>query len=171
MMNKKLIPTWHAKSYKDIDVKKLVKEKCKLLFCDLDNTLASPYQEKADQDVINFVESLKKEGINIVLLSNNHEKRVKTFALDLNITYLYEVKKPKIFKLEKFLENSCYNKDEIISIGDQIMTDVLCANRLGVRVILVDKLTKKDEPITFFPRLIDKIVRRKLKRKKLMVEF
>ena len=56
-------------------------------------------------------------------------------------------------------------------IGDQVMTDVLMANKLNIDVILMDPLTIKDEPITFIPRLLDKHFRKQINKKKLSKEL
>ena len=51
------------------------------------------------------------------------------------------------------------------------MTDVLIANKMNFKVILVNPLTKKDELITFVPRMLDTYFRRKMKRKNLLKEI
>ena len=56
-------------------------------------------------------------------------------------------------------------------IGDQVMTDVLMANKLNIDVILMEPLTIKDEPITFIPRLLDKHFRKQINKKKLSKEL
>lgn len=170
-MKQNLIPTWHTKSFRTLNIQQLRTLNCKLLFCDIDNTLASPYQTLPDEKVKKFIHHLKENQIRVVLLSNNHKARVQLFAEALDVEYLYEVKKPKIHKIHNFLEKEGIDVASVISVGDQIMTDILCANRLKVRNILVDRLTNKDQPITFFPRLLDKFYRKKLKKKHLLVEF
>lgn len=170
-MDKKLIPTWHCKNVYSIDTSKLVDLNCKLIFCDIDNTLVGPYQPLPTKTTLDFVKKITQSNIKLVLISNNHEERVKTFASALNVDYLFEVKKPKTEKIDFYIKKNQLNKDEIIFIGDQIMTDILCASRLNIKSILVDRLTKKDQPITFFPRRLDIIIRYILKKKNLLVEF
>jgi predicted HAD superfamily phosphohydrolase YqeG len=63
------------------------------------------------------------------------------------------------------LEGSGFHKKDTILIGDQLLTDVFVANRLGIRVILTEKLVKEDQWTTRFNRMIDKPLRRYLKKK------
>lgn len=168
-MNQKLIPTYYLKDIFSLDISWLKEKSIKTIFIDLDNTLANPYVAYPDKKVMDFIFSLK--DFSLVILSNNHEERVKTFTKNLPVQYLYEVKKPNPKKVLQYIAENHLQKENCIAIGDQIMTDVYCANRVGIPVILVDPLTKQDEPITFFPRLLDRFFRKKIQRKKLTKEL
>ena len=56
--------------------------------------------------------------------------------------------------------------NNVAIIGDQIMTDINMGNRLGMKTILVDPLGEKDLKITFFNRLMEKIVLKRIKVKR-----
>ena len=170
-MNKKLIPTYVFKSIYDIDFNKIKDLGVKYLFVDLDNTLASPYVYLPSKETISLVKKIKEVGLNMFILSNNHEERVKKFASPLDVSYLYEVKKPSIKKISKFVKENNIDPSLCLSIGDQVMTDVLMANKMNFKVILVDPLTKKDELITFIPRMLDTHFRKKMKKKNLLKEL
>lgn len=159
-MHKNLIPTYHLKNIFSLNINWLKEKKIQTIFIDLDNTLANPYVALPNEKVIAFIQSLS--DFSIVILSNNHEDRVKKFTENLPVSYLYEVKKPNPAKVLHYIEKHQLKKEYCLAIGDQIMTDVLCANRAGIKVILVDPLTKQDEPITFFPRLLDQHFRKKI---------
>ena len=105
-MNKKLIPTYVFKSIYDIDFNKIKDLGVKYLFVDLDNTLASPYVYLPSKETISLVKKIKEVGLNMFILSNNHEERVKKFATPLDVSYLYEVKKPSIKKISKFVKEN-----------------------------------------------------------------
>ncbi len=167
-MNKKLIPTFMVKDVFNIHPRKLNEMGVLFLFVDLDNTLSSPYVDLPDERVFNWINELKKWNIDVTVLSNNHEERVKKFVTPLGVHYLSNVKKPRTKKVKEYLCKRNINVQQAIAIGDQIMTDVLMAKKLNMRVILVEPLTKRDEPITFFPRLLDSYFRKKIKKKKLV---
>ena len=166
-MNKKLIPSYYLNNIFDIDISKIKQLDIKYLFIDLDNTLANPYVYYPDDGIKNLINNYKENGFNITILSNNHEKRVQDFTKDLDVSYLFEVKKPKTKKLNEYIIMNNINVDNCLIIGDQVMTDILLANRLNIKSILLDPLTKQDEPITFFPRLLDKYFKRKIRKKHL----
>lgn len=170
-MNKNLIPTYVKDSVFNLNIEDLFMRGYKVLICDLDNTLATPYTANADQRVIDLSEKLKNKKINFVIVSNNNIKRVENFCKDLNILYLANAKKPNSKRLKQFLKQNHLENEKILYVGDQIMTDVNLANKLKIDVCLVLPLSKKDEPITFFPRLLDKYFRKKLNKKNLLKEF
>lgn len=170
-MNKYRIPTYLASSIYDIDFNKVKTLGYKYLFVDLDNTLASPYQERPTKQTIDLINNLKKLDFEIIVISNNHEQRVQLFTFNLDIKYLFEVKKPQTRKLKEYLIDNNIDLKKSLVIGDQVMTDVNIARHLNIDVILVNPLTKNDEPITFFPRLLDKYYRKKIIKKKLTRKF
>ena len=164
---KNLIPTYYQKDLFALDINKLLALKVKIVFLDLDNTLVSPYVQVPDEKAIEFINNLKQH-FKVIILSNNHEDRVKLFCLDLGVDYVYEVKKPNIKRLKAHLDENKIDVNDCISIGDQVMTDIYLANKLKIKSILVDARTKDDEPITFFPRLLDKHYRKKFQKKGLL---
>lgn len=170
-MNKNYIPTWYKQKTTSIDVNKIASLGFKLVFCDIDNTLASPFTKIPSDEVISFIKSFKENNIELVIISNNKEERVKTFAKPLDVKYIFKAKKPNPKNLIKFINDNNYKTNEVLAIGDQIMTDVLCANRAKINVILVDRLEQKEQLITFFPRRLDIFYRKKLKKRNLLKEF
>lgn len=161
-MMKKLIPTFKSNNIFNVDFVKLKELGYKTLFIDLDNTLDSPYVYSPDSKVFSLIEKLKDLNFNIYIVSNNKQERVERYVKDLNVNYMYDVKKPFVKRIKKFIKENNIDLSHAISIGDQVMTDVLLANKLNISVILLNPLTIKDEPITFIPRLLDKHFRKKI---------
>ena len=170
-MNKNYIPTWYIPNVLKINMDQLISRNYQYLFCDIDNTLVSPFVALPDEKVINWVQQIKNCGIKIVLISNNSEERVALFAKKLNVDYIYKTKKPNPKKVLEYIHKQKIDKKKVLAIGDQIMTDVLCANRAKIDVLLVEKLEKKEQFITFFPRRLDIFIRKRLKRKNLLRKF
>lgn len=168
---KKLIPFLWAKSIYDIDINFFKKMKCKYLFCDLDNTLEGYKKAKPSKKVIALIDLLSKEGIEVVIVSNNSEKRVETFCKEKNYSYIAKAYKPFKKKCLAFIEQNKINKDEIIFVGDQIFTDILCANRIGVKSILTEDIVKSNQLVTRFNKFFDKRVRSRLQKKGLLIDW
>ena len=58
------------------------------------------------------------------------------------------MKKPFAHKVKKFLKNNNINDyNEIIMIGDQLVTDILCANNVGVESILIKSISRESEKL------------------------
>lgn len=160
-----LIPTYYAQKIFQIDYDYLLKTDTTNVFFDLDNTLSAYYEKTPDEKLVLFIENLKKQGFLIFLISNNHEERVATFAKPLAIPYLYSAKKPGKKRLKALIDSHQLNYTTCVLIGDQLLTDVICANKIGIKSILVEPFVQKDLVITRFNRFFDKIIRRYLMRK------
>ena len=170
-MLKKLIPTYTCKSIFNVDFISMKNNGYDTLFIDLDNTLESPYIYSPSDNVVNLIKLLKELDFKIYIVSNNKKQRVENYVKDLNVNYLYDVKKPSVKRIKKYIAEHNINISNALFIGDQVMTDVCLANKLKIDVILLNPLTIKDEPITFIPRLLDKHFRKKIFKKKLSKEI
>ncbi len=168
MLEYKLLPNWYAESIYKINPQILKQSGIKNLFFDLDNTLVPFFYKIPDEKVIKFVKELENLGFNIIVTSNNTKKRVSTFAESLNVRYLNSVGKPGIKKLKKYLADNDYSLNETCIIGDQLLTDIICAKRLKIKSILLKPACDKDLIKTKLNRFIDNRIRRKMFQKNLL---
>ena len=65
--------------------------------------------------------------------------------------------------IDKQLAN--YKPEETMLVGDQLMTDVLAGRGAHIRVMLTEKVVKEDQFTTHFNRLLDRPIRKHLKKK------
>lgn len=130
----------------------------KLLLFDIDNTLAPYYEKRADKKIVELLNYLKESGFRIGLLSNGKQERVKEFNRDFNVLAFHKSGKPGTKKLRKAIRKLKRKENETAIIGDQIFTDVLCANLAGAYSILVKQMSAKDEWITKIKRGVEKKV-------------
>lgn len=162
----KKIPNYYAKNIFEVPLSFFKKNGFKYLLCDLDNTLDTYDTLTPSERVIKFHESLKKEGLELIIISNNREKRVKPYAEVLNCLYLYSTRKPFGKKLKRFLKEHNLDESECILCGDQLITDIPCGLRAGVKTLLLDPISKKDQWTTHFNRILDKPKRKRLIKQK-----
>ena len=169
-MFKSVLPTYYLEKLYTLEPEDLLNKGIKTILCDLDNTIVPYYAEVATDEAKVFVDKLINKGLNFFILSNNHEPRVSKFCSSLNneVKYSFETGKPGIKKLKLFLEKHNLNIDECIIIGDQLLTDCLMGNRIGMKSLLVEPACKGDLLITKPNRFIDKRVRKHLKKKKML---
>lgn len=105
---------------------------------DLDNTIASYDEHAPADDVLAWFDRLRADGIGFYLLSNSKRtERVETFAKALNMSYIMNSQKPSPRALLHAMDMAGCSADASALIGDQIFTDVLAANRAGVKSIIV----------------------------------
>lgn len=160
----KILPRWYSKSIYDIDLAKLKSLNIKYLLSDLDNTLVGCNIPEPTQKVIDFIEELKSNEIELIVVSNNNQKRLSKFCNPCSLRFLSSARKPGSKKLTEFLKDNSLNINECVFVGDQLLTDMWCANKTGCVSILTDPLQKKESIFTFFNRRIDRIIRRKYAR-------
>ena len=157
------LPTWCCSNIFKLDLNFLKENNIKYILTDLDNTLAPYNIPLPDENTIKFFNSLKEEGFTVIIVSNNTGKRVKTYSSSLNIDCVAGAKKPFTAVLKKYLETNNIDLSECVLIGDQMMTDIVCANRLKIKCILTDPLSKEEALVTFFNRKLDNFYRKKYK--------
>ena len=162
----KYIPNYVYKTIYDIDFDTLYANGKKIILSDLDNTIAGYDELEASKKCIEWNKILKEQGFKIYLVSNNNDTRIKKFSIKFYIDgYLSKARKPFTKRLEKFLKENNIKKEEVISIGDQIVTDIVGFNSLGVDTILVKTINqKKQKWYTKINRSREKRILRKIKK-------
>lgn len=170
-MYKKYIPYATAKSVYDIDLNFFIKENVKTLVLDLDNTLDSYKLYHPQDKAKKLIEDIIAKGINPIIISNNKGKRVSSYANDLNVPYINSAMKPFACKINKFVKNNKLNKDEMMLVGDQMITDVKAAYRAKIRIILTEKLVKEDQWTTRFNRIFGEPIRKYHKKRNNLIDW
>ncbi len=162
-------PTYYCKSLYDVPPEFYEKEGIKVVFCDLDNTLDAFDVDEPSEQAKKLVSDLNQRGIRLIITSNNHGERVVRYADLLGVSCCYSSRKPLGYRLKRFIHENHLNPNEIVMIGDQLLTDVIASKNTRVRVILTEPLVDRDLPITrfnrFFDRKIRKIIGKKLKKR------
>ena len=83
---------------------------------------------------------------------------------DLDIYGLYFARKPSTKAMAMALNIMDVKKEETVLVGDQLFTDVLGANRFGIKSILVNPLSKKEGIYTSIKRPFERMVMKKLEK-------
>lgn len=170
-MCKKYIPFAHAKSVFEIDISFFKKYEISTILIDLDNTLDSYKTKYPTERALDFKNLMDNNGIDLIITSNNTGKRVSLYASALGVKFWSSVGKPFGGKLNRLLKENGINKNNVILIGDQTTTDILCANNAHIKSVLTDKIVKEDQPTTRFNRLIDVPMRKHLNKKGLLIDW
>ncbi|HZG60594.1 MAG TPA: YqeG family HAD IIIA-type phosphatase [Anoxybacillus sp.] len=159
------LPNEHVKSVFDITPETLKEKGIKGIITDLDNTLIEWDRPNATPDLVKWFENMRNQGIQVTIVSNNNEKRVKSFAEPLNIPFIFEARKPLTHAFQRALQLMKLKKEEVVVIGDQLLTDVLGGNRFGVHTILVVPVADTDGFFTRINRKIERKILNMMKRK------
>ncbi|AKU79744.1 YqeG family HAD IIIA-type phosphatase [Spiroplasma turonicum] len=136
-------PSIYLESYKKVNLASLKNSGIKLLLCDMDNTLIGWNQRVPSNDVLNFIKNVHYHNMEFVLFSNNIRSRVENFAKKAGIdNYFWDCKKPLLGKMKLIKKLFDYKEEEMILIGDQLVTDVLVANRAHIKSILISPINR-----------------------------
>lgn len=165
----KFIPDIYVKSIYYIDYDKLLERGIKCILFDLDNTLAPLSMKKPNKKLKDLIAKLKQMGFKVIIFSNNGKGRLKPFKDELEVDCAFNCHKPKSNKFDIILKDYKFNVSEIVIVGDNIVTDVLGGNRVGITTILVNQISNKELLFARFARLREKMVIKKLTKKELFI--
>lgn len=159
-MCKCFIPYAHAKSLGDINPNFFVSQGVKTLLVDLDNTLDSYKLYTPTDHALEVIKRIQASGIKLVIISNNRGKRVSTYANAVGVEYISSAKKPFPGAIKRYVKNNGLSREDVMFVGDQMMTDVLAAHNAHVRMVLTEKIVKEDQFTTHINRIFDRPIRK-----------
>lgn len=168
-MIKKLIPDYYFKSIYDIPYDTLYANGIRLILTDLDNTLIS-YKEKLPSEALRvWKQHLTDMGFEIIIVSNSRKERVTRFAKALGVSCVKFSTKPLKRGIHKAIRKVAikpYAKDEILLLGDQLMTDVFGGKRCRLTVALIEAVDKKTDTLpTRINRRLERFFLKRIRRK------
>lgn len=151
-------PNEILKKYSDFDMEKHFEEGFNTILLDVDNTITPYFVKIPGEEGKAFVKKLKDTGFKVIVFSNNTDKRVKEVANALDAEYYCWAFKPLPFKFIKAIKEKKLDKKRIICMGDQLLTDVLGANLVGIYSIYVKPISNKDSFTTAINRRIERFI-------------
>lgn len=161
------IPDIYQKSIYDIDYKKLKKKGIKCLLFDLDNTLVPVKTDIPPKKIKELFIYLERD-FKVIIVSNSNKKRLIPFKEGLNVDVAASSHKPLKKKYLRIMEIYNYKEFEIAGIGDQLLTDIFGANRVGITSILINPLGEYEKVGTKINRFFEKFIYRTFKRKNIL---
>lgn len=153
-------PNHYISNFQKLDIDKLKKQGIRALVCDIDNTLVAHDEADPSESVITFIKQVQAADIEVILVSNNVSERVLRFAKGLGVrvkTYPF-AKKPLKMTYRKMMKDTGYASEHIAVIGDQLLTDMLGANRVHFYTILTNPVAQKDLTCTKVNRIFENMV-------------
>lgn len=154
-----LKPQYRFNCILDITAEDLKSAGAKIVLLDADNTLSFHGSQKPLSGVPEWIEEIKKSGINLVIVSNNSKDRIKPFADKLGLAFVSKGAKPLPKGFKKACDMFGVSTKEAAVIGDQIFTDVLGGNLIGAKVFLTEPLGPETDRFIKFKRRIEKYIK------------
>lgn len=107
------------------------------LIIDVDNTLSTHHGEQLIEGLPEWLDLMRQEGFRMVVLSNSKRARVEPFSQKIGLDFVSLGLKPLPFKYGAALKQLGLKRKEVAAVGDQIFTDILGGNLVGVKTVLV----------------------------------
>lgn len=164
----KFLPSHFVNRYEDITVEFLKSHGIKAVMTDLDNTLVAFDEKFANDNVLQWIKTLEESDINVLILSNGNHNRVSGFAEPHGIKYIASGRKPMLRNFHEGLKILGSKKRDTVMIGDQLMTDILGANRVNINSILVLPVKEKDGWATYLNRRIERVIMKYFRKKNMI---
>lgn len=170
-MFERLLPHMRVNTVYEINLDELHSRGVRGIITDLDNTLVGAKEALATPELVQWLDYVRSRGFQVVIVSNNNATRVGKFAAPLNIPYIHAARKPAGKAFRKALRVLGMAPEHTVVIGDQMLTDVLGGNRMGLYTILVTPIAPADEGImTRVNRRIERFALVRLRKKGLWYE-
>ena len=148
-------PTMAFVSFKDITVEFLKKNNIDAILLDVDNTVSPPSSKKIYDGVEEWLDEIKKSGIEVIICSNNFRKRVYPFAKSVGLDCVAMSLKPLPFGFIRAEKKLSVKPKNALVIGDQIFTDVLGANLKRLKCIFVFPIAHEQTRFFRFKRRME----------------
>ena len=149
-------PTYKIKSVFQIDTKKLKDDNIRLVIFDADCTLIEDKAFFVEEKMMEKILEFEKVGFSVVIASNGKIHRINKVFANHPIKAYPMCLKPLPFKLKKIMKG--YKKEEVVLVGDQFFTDILCANLAGIKSYMVAPYGEQKGNFLKIKRALEKII-------------
>ena len=164
-MRNLLMPDIILPTYRDVTPQLCSSWGIRAILSDIDNTLAPYEQPRSDEHIRTWLRELKEAGISVALISNNHDDRVREFNSDLGLPAYADAGKPFGKTLRRAMKELGSDPSSTVMLGDQLLTDALAGNMLGMRVFIVPPIRDKRTAFVRFKRWLERPVIRRYYKK------
>lgn len=159
------IPDLFVDSITAVEVTELRERGIEGIILDLDNTLLGRAESEMGTDVREWLEQAKAVRLKLCINSNSDRwERVRAIGEELAIPRLAWASKPRRWGFRRAMQFMGTLPPTTAVIGDQIFTDVLGGNRLGLYTILVRPLRGDDFVTTRLSRWVERWMLKNLKK-------
>lgn len=146
-------------SVKQLDLTDLRSRGVTTILLDFDNTLGPDHATAPTDFSRECVDTLKREGFKLCLVSNAKSGRSSNIAKDLDIQCITYAHKPNPSGIRRALELMRSTHEESCMVGDQIFTDVIAGRLAGCYTVMVERYSHKEIWYVALKRPFEKIVR------------
>lgn len=134
------LPTMRVKSVTSLTPKLLRSKGIGLLMLDFDNTIVPYTTNTPTAEMESWLQMILQSDIKVCVVSNSKRERVKIFCQKYGMDCITHAKKPFSKGIRQCLAKYAMEPAACALAGDQIYTDTMGANGVGVKSILVEAI-------------------------------
>ena len=153
------LPTVAVDKVTDITPELIKNMKASAIILDVDNTLAVHGSQIPFKGTIEWTRSMRKNDINILIMSNNFKKRVEPFEAQYGLPFMYLSLKPLPLGYFRAIYKMGVKRKDVVVVGDQIFTDVIGSNLAFMKSILLVPTGKEKSMSFLIRRSLEKPIR------------
>lgn len=158
-------PTFAVEAVYDLTPESLRRNGIRAVLVDLDNTLIAWNNPDGTPELRAWLDEMTTADIPVVVVSNNKHARVKRAVEKFGVDFVSRAMKPFTKGINQAIERYGFNRDEVVMVGDQLMTDIRASHRAGIRSIWVKPLVTSDAWNTKFNRARERRILAKIEEK------
>ncbi|MBQ8740850.1 MAG: YqeG family HAD IIIA-type phosphatase [Clostridia bacterium] len=128
----------------NITVELLNKFDIKALLLDVDNTMSTHHGTVLTDGLLDWIADMQQKGIKLMVLSNSKRHRIEPFAARIGLPFISLGCKPLPTGYLRGIAALGEKRKNVAIVGDQIFTDVLGGNAVGVKTILLTPIKLED---------------------------
>ncbi len=152
-------PRRYCKAVTEVTVADLREMQIDTVLLDLDNTLVGWQRHDVPVPIRQWLLELKEAGMRLCLISNTHfGRRLRALSSELDIPYIRRAWKPRKQGFLRAMKDLGAVPDKTVMVGDQMFTDVLGANRVGIYSIMVRPMFRREFIGTKVSRMAEAIL-------------
>jgi len=155
-----LRPASQVPTVVDIDLIALQTRGIRGIILDLDNTIVPWGTREVSPLLTGWISRAQNAGLRLCIVSNNMGARVTGIAAALGLPIVTGALKPRRKALRRALSVMGTTPEATALVGDQLLTDILGGNRLGVHTILVRPQARREFVGTRLARLVERLLLR-----------
>lgn len=139
-----LKPVIKLKGITDITAELLKGYNITALLLDVDNTMSTHHGTVLTAGLTEWIADMQKNGIKLMVLSNSKKFRIEPFASKIGLPFISLACKPLPTGYLRGVKALGEKRKNVAIVGDQIFTDVLGGNAVGVKTILLTPIKLED---------------------------
>lgn len=157
-IKKYFFPDMIIRSVADLDFAALKERGFRVILLDIDNTLVPHGTQLADKSAVKIIAGIEKEGLTAVVCSNAKANRLASFSASIQLDCISDARKPSPHAIRNYMIENNISSEEIILIGDQLITDILAARRAGIVAILSKPISKNEIFLVRLKRPLERLL-------------